>query len=401
MKNLFYLILLFTSFVQCGKEEVVVKPPVVTPVTPINVDCSKLRLKELANAANNSDFAIGIQFETNQRLDNEKFMDTVTTFEIDRVTTYTSMHDILSRNATTGALVYNFSKLDRELAYAESKGILLHAHCLFYPLSNVNTGVAQQYICADFMVNWPNETQAQKDEFRRITMEYIKTVTAKYKGRIKSYDITNELFNSVGAQNTWLRKRFTSDTEFYKFVADMFIAANEGDPTATYFYNDYGQENSPSKGGTIRNQLKAWIAAGVPIGGYGVQFHTFAGVNKINLENALAMAAETGLKIHISELDVSINQSDNVTSATPTMLQTQRVTFRNVVDAYKTKVPKAQQFGITMWDSSDEFTWFIKAGQRSVTNFEAPTIYSKDQLRKPAFYGFAEGLSGKLYNCGN
>ena len=91
-----------------------------------------------------------------------------------------------------------------------------------------------------------------------------------------------------------------------EFLTLAFKFAHEADPDAKLFYNDYNIENG-FKHGSSMVLLKRLIADGAPIYGVGIQGHwnsvtlPFAAVDK-----AIADYFSLGLKVSISELDVTI-----------------------------------------------------------------------------------------------
>jgi endo-1,4-beta-xylanase len=123
-----------------------------------------------------------------------------------------------------------------------------------------------------------------------------------------------------------------------------------------------------------------------------------------DIENALRLAASSGLRIHITELDVAINYADwdinNVSGGVKGLSafnndlhDRQKEMYRLVADAYRRIVPRNQQYGITTWDLCDKYSWL------NWNRWEAGTLYDVNYNRKPAFYGFLEGLSGKKIDC--
>lgn len=285
---------------------------------------------------------------------------------------------------------YRFSGADQSVADAQRSRRPLHGHCLLYALESV---------CPPFLINFEGTNQ----EFEAMVRDYLTVTLTRYKGRVQSYDLANELFAYHGnsADNTWLRRRFTSDQELWDFIGRCYHYAHAADPDALLFYADYGQESSRdnyAKGWAIAHQLFRWKKAGVPVHGYALHFHTNIYRPQQDLDRALTMAVQTGLKIHVSELDVSINWSDGdvasqksgvqgLTQATPDLLERQSETFRHIALAYRRLVPAQQQFGITVWDVGDGDSWL--ASQR----FEKPTLFDGHYRPKPAFYGFMRGLS--------
>jgi endo-1,4-beta-xylanase len=392
LKYFLLLITLSITLLSCKKN---------TVIEDTKLSGGALVLKDLANLASNADFNIGITLipYAAPTAEEKAFMDR-TAPEFDQTTLSNQMGAIVTRDGY-GVVNYNYTALDGYVDYATSKGLAMHLQCLFYPLTVYTTGESVPGFMPRFLPLLPNVTQQDKDYFKKIVMDYLTAVVTRYKGKIRGYVVINEVFkdNGTGANNTWLRRRFSSDAELYTFIGEMYKTCHAADPNAILFYNDYYQEESTAKGILIKNQLNAWLAAGVPISGYGLQFHTVAGKSKAAMQDALALAATTGLKIHMSELDVSVNNEDiHRGPITTSMLLAQRTTFKEAAEAYKTSIPKAQQYGITMWDTNDAKSWFIGAGLRPNTKFEASCMYDANYGRKPAYYGFAEGLSGKDYS---
>jgi endo-1,4-beta-xylanase len=290
----------------------------------------------------------------------------------------------------TGPGQYQFEGTDRAVAQAERSGQALHGHCLLYQLESV---------CPKFLMNFPGSNE----EFEALVRDFLSTTLTRYRGRVASYDLFNELYDHRGGKvrDSWLRRRFASDSELFDFAARCYAYAHEADPKALLFYNDYGQEHRTdfyAKGSTIAQQIRQWKRAGVPIHGYGIQFHTNIYRPQEDLEAALKLAVRTGLPVHISELDVSINWVDSdmvghkagaqgLSASTPELLQRQSETYRRIAQAYLRLVPPEQRFGITCWDLGDGDSWLAK--QR----FEEANLYDRDYQRKPAFYGFCQGLS--------
>jgi endo-1,4-beta-xylanase len=347
------------------------------------INCEDIRLKDLA------DFPIGVSFGNIQ---NKPETQDIILNETSRITSTEFFASIIWR----GENEFDFSKADIAVDYALSNGKEVHAHCLMYPTEIVNPG-------------WLRAYRGNNQQFEALVKNYITTTVSRYRGRIKAYDITNELFayNNSKVQPSWLRDRFSSDNEFFDFMGRCFKYAHEADPNALLFYNDYGQEYTNGnfeKGNAIVRQIQKWKQQGVPIHGYGLQMHTNIHRPIEDIERALELAASTGLLIHISELDVAINWAhwdvagvrggnQGVTQATADLLQRQKDMYRKVAQAYKKSVPQRQQYGITLWDTTDKYSWL------NWHRFEAGTLFDVDYQRKPAFYGFAEGLSGQIFDC--
>jgi endo-1,4-beta-xylanase len=348
-----------------------------------NLSCENLYLK------NASKFPIGLSFSNRQR---NTTSDQIILNEANQITSTEFFASKIWKNPQE----FDFTNLDQAVDFAMRSGKAIHAHCLMYPLESVNP-------------QWLQDFSGSNEEFETHVRNFITATVSRYKGKVRSYDITNELFqfNSSKVEQSWMRKRFNSDQEFFDFIGRCFKYAHAADPKALLFYNDYGQEftnNNHEKGRAIVDLLEYWKKTGVPVHGYGLQVHTNIYRKIEDIENALALASSTGLQVHISELDISVNWADfdntplnggiqGLSYVDEDLKMRQKDMYRQVAAAYGRVVPKKQQFGITLWDLTDKYSWL--KDQR----FEAGTMFDENYQRKPAFYGFMEGLSGKSFDC--
>jgi endo-1,4-beta-xylanase len=287
---------------------------------------------------------------------------------------------------------YHFGAAERAVQEAHDSRRPLHAHCLLYALESV---------CPQFLVHF----QGSNQEFEALVRDYLTVTLQHFRGRISAYDLSNELFAYQGGEvdNNWLRRRFGSDQELFDFIGRCYTYAHAADPAALLFYSDNGQEfrsQNYAKGWAVAHQLGRWKKSGVPIHGYGLHFHTNIYRPQEDIEEALRLAVKTGLKIHLSELDVSLNWCDfdlsdrpggvqNLQHSSPDLLRRQSETFERIAQAYVRRVPPAQRYGITLWDVGDGDSWL------AARRFEQATLFDEHYQPKPAFYGFMKGLAGE------
>jgi len=131
---------------------------------------------------------------------------------------------------------------------------------------------------------------------------YISTVVGHFKGKVKGWDVVNEAVLDDGS----LRK-----SKFYQIIGPDFIKlafefAHEADPNAELYYNDYSMANPQKREGVIR-MVKELQSEGVRIDGIGMQGHiglTHPDIDEF--EKSLEAFASLGVKINISELDLSV-----------------------------------------------------------------------------------------------
>ena len=91
-----------------------------------------------------------------------------------------------------------------------------------------------------------------------------------------------------------------------EFLTLAFKFAHEADPDATLYYNDYGIEAGPKHESSVV-LLKRLLKEGAPVHGVGIQGHWSTGrIPYDDLDKAISDYASLGLKVSITELDVTI-----------------------------------------------------------------------------------------------
>ncbi|GKT86526.1 glycosyl hydrolase family 10 protein [Colletotrichum tofieldiae] len=148
---------------------------------------------------------------------------------------------------------------------------------------------------------------------RNVIRTHVSTVVGRYRGRIRAWDVVNEIFNEDGT----LRSSVFSNVLGEEFVKIAFQAARAADPNCRLYINDYNLDRAGvSKVNLMRYYVDKWISEGVPIDG-------------------IARVTE----VAITELDIA---------GAPT------ADYNAVVSACLA-VPKC--VGITVWGVSDKDSW--------------------------------------------
>jgi endo-1,4-beta-xylanase len=165
------------------------------------------------------------------------------------------------------------------------------------------------------------------------------------------------------------KHEFYRPSLFYQICGEEYIQkafewAHAADPAALLFYNDYN-EIDPIKRGKIIKMVNELRAKGVPIHGMGLQAHwsIFSPTAEV-LDQTLSDFSKTGLKIHITELDVSVYKkedrrdripSDSLTAYTPEREAMQTELYQSIFAAFR----KYRTFiqSVTFWNISDRYSW--------------------------------------------
>ena len=257
---------------------------------------------------------------------------------------------------------------DYLVSYAQSNNKRIHGHTLNWHIS---------------LPGWVTNFVGDSTAWENMLKTHIQTVVTHFKGKVVSWDVVNEVFNDDGTvRNTiWVQKLG------FDYVARCFQYANQADPNAILFYNDYGHEYSAAKRTAIINFINGLKSRGIPIHGIGLQFHTTYTQSDANISAAITAAASTGLKVHLSELDIRVNLNLVPGLAfTSAMADQQAAKYKYITQAYKS-IPASQQFGITTWNVGDADSW-IPSWQGAP---DWPLPFDANYQRKPAYRGIVEG----------
>lgn len=228
---------------------------------------------------------------------------------------------------------------------------------------------------------------------KKFLKEYITAVVSKYKGKVSGWDVINEPLETRGKE---LRK-----TEWLKAIGPSYIsqaleAAHAADPNVDLFINDFNLERDTLKLNGLLALVEKLKSQNTPLTGIGFQMHYRMDIPDSLILKCLKKAASTGLKIHISEVDLIFNKHNDSISGgiqeyenySAEMAQAQANKFKNLVTLYHEAVPKAQRYGITFWGFNDRDTW-IKSFFKIK---DWPTLFDEQLEPKKAYWGFREGL---------
>ncbi|TZF85607.1 endo-1,4-beta-xylanase (plasmid) [Pedobacter sp. BS3] len=218
--------------------------------------------------------------------------------------------------------------------------------------------------------------------------DHIYTVVKRYKGKIYAWDVVNEAIDDDST-------KFLRNSAWYKICGDEFIAkafeyAHEADPQALLFYNDYNTER-PEKRERVYRLLKQLVDQGVPITGVGLQAHwSIFEPSAGELQTAIEKYASLGLKVQITELDVSVypweknmrsRRPGEQDSFTPELEERQREQYKMIFDMFRKY--KNIITGVTFWNISDRHTWLDNYPVPGRKNY--PLLFDQNLRRKQAY----------------
>jgi len=265
---------------------------------------------------------------------------------------------------------YRWENADYLVNFANQNNIRVHGHTLLWPSNNPA---------------WIRNYQGDKEAWDNLLKSHIQTVVKHFKGKVASWDVVNEAYESNGSlkKNIWLQKLGK------EYIEKSFQYAHEADPNVLLFYNDYGQEYSVAKREAILKMAKNLINKGIHIDGIGIQMHTALSIDNQKLINVINNMAKSGLKIHISELEVSLNSMSKAKLLDESLAKKQAEKYLVIFSSYS-KIPRSQQYGITTWNVSDK-----DAFSNSANSSRSPLLFDKNYNPKPAYKTLLKSLSNR------
>lgn len=306
---------------------------------------------------------------------------------------------------------YNWTNPDAIVNFAVQHHIKIRGHNLLWH------NQAPAWMFKDSLGN-----QVTKEVLLKRLHDHIKTVVSRYKGKIYAWDVVNEAIDDDSTK--YLRNSLWYKICGEDFIPKAFEYAHEADPNAKLFYNDYNSER-PGKRENIYKLLKKLVDAHVPIDGVGMQGHW-----KLNdpspelLRKALDEYASLGLKIQITELDITVRTfmprrrvvpaTDATTTPsaiptaqpapdpgyTPELEQKQVAQYKMIFDIFREY--KNVITGVTFWNVSDRYSWLDFRGGGLAGGAAAglatsrtirkayPLLFDENRQRKKAYYAVTD-----------
>ena len=280
----------------------------------------------------------------------------------------------------------------------------------------------------------PLTPQEKSDTLTWAMNKWVSGMMQATEGKVKSWDLINEAVAGDGNVNGFYPLQTAngnSKEDFFwqdYFTPEMYgpivekaardaYAAVEGTNPADLklFVNDYNLESDRDNNQKVKSLvywIDVWEKKGQELGyntkidGIGSQMHISYYENpqtleskKKGIQNMLKIMAATGKLVRISELDmgyVDAEGNDVTTAQLEKLPIDERVAkekamaeyYKWIIEQYFAIVPTAQQYGICQWSLTDAPT------DSSWRKGLPVGLWNLNYQRKPAYGGFADGLSG-------
>lgn len=268
-----------------------------------------------------------------------------------------------------------------------------------------------------FFEDEDGEPAAREDLIEQMR-EHIHKIVKRYKGDVKYWDVVNEAVdtrqivnedepvNPDGSTN-YVNEAFFRETPWFNIIGADFIElafrfAHEADPDAILIYNDFGMSDPVKVEFVIEHIVKPLKRKGVRIDAVGMQGHWHVDVPEIEqIKNAINELGSARVKVHITELDVSIlpraygymgadiNQRFELQDelnpyrdgAPVDMLEKQADRYKELFRLFDSESKYVER--VTLWGICDGDSWKNHFPVRGRTDY--PLLFDRGFEPKPAY----------------
>ncbi|HIV10761.1 MAG TPA: endo-1,4-beta-xylanase [Candidatus Faeciplasma avium] len=275
------------------------------------------------------------------------------------------VHPSLETDAAPGLKIYNF---------ARSNGILMRGHTLSWHGS----------------YPWGIFEQLTPEELEANTIEHYEFVSRTFPG-CYCWDVVNEAASDK-REDFYLRRTPYRDKFGDDYLIKLYRLARKYFPDAKLCCNDYNEFVPHKRDRILRivNELKAEGLVDV----IGCQCHVNVhlldkkdGFDEI--KRSYDLYAETGLKLHITEMDVNcVDWERRDEEITPEAV-------KNVAEVYSRLFEIFRQYkgvieNVTLWGVSNKHSWLNSFKLRGRTVKNQPLLFDDDYQPTEAFYRVTE-----------
>lgn len=267
---------------------------------------------------------------------------------------------------------FYFDELDEIVDFAEANGMRVRGHTLLWHNQN------PQWVLDLFAPG-----AATDEELLAILREHITTVVGRYAGRIAQWDVANEIVNDDA---TWRQGNPWIDRFGLEIVAEAFRLAHAADPTCELFLNDYNVEAVCPKSDVYYQLCRDYLAAGVPIQGFGMQGHLSMQYEyPETLRENIQRFTDLGLKVELTEVDIRFVLPPDGGEIPAETLEKQAQWYTRMIDD---ALANPGCTGFTIWGASDNYSWIpgLFKGEG------AATLFDSTMQPKPAYFAVEQAL---------
>jgi len=285
---------------------------------------------------------------------------------------------------------------DRFVQFAEKHGMIMRGHTLLWHNQ-----------VPDWFFTDPDDPSkpATREKLLERMENHIKTVVGRYKGKIHSWDVVNEVISdSNGLRGTsegsrWKEIIGDMDGDGYDsdYIELAFKFAREADPNAKLIINDYGLEAAGRKRTDMYDLIKRMLQKGIPVDGVGLQMHISVYSPSVKeIEECIELFASLkeynpDFTVEVTEMDVSVYRwMEQKKEITDELLEMQAEKYRDIFEVFKRQARKGNLSMVVLWGIADNDSWlhnFPIPGRG-----DAPLLFDTKLQAKPAYWAIINGI---------
>jgi endo-1,4-beta-xylanase len=268
---------------------------------------------------------------------------------------------------------FDFTEADRIADFARANGLKLWGHAFAWHLQT-----------PDWVFEDDGEP-ASPELLKKRLEDHIRTIVGRYKDITYGWDVVNEAISVK--EDEFLRPSKWFSILGEDFIEIAFRAAAEADPDMLLCYNDFGLAD-PVKMAKLERLLKGLQEKEVPIHLVGFQSHHniyYPPVGEIR--SSIEMVKSLGLKVAISEIDISVydfkdktfRYEDGLPSEIEIMQGLRFAEMLSLFQEYKGIIER-----VTFWDAFDATNWMSNHPVQGRKDYAG--LISRENRPKKAFH---------------
>lgn len=272
--------------------------------------------------------------------------------------------------------LYRWDATDEMIEFAEEHGLKVRGHTLIWH-SQLPPWI--------FVDNEGNDVS--RDVLLDRMKVHIQTIVGRYKGRVHSWDVLNEIFEPSDRREDGLRQSKWLEIIGPEYIDYALIWAHEADPDAKLIINDYNTHEY-GKRQKMYNLVVDLIERDIPIHGVGHQMHINVMSPSLGaIEQSVKDFADIGVMNYITELDMSIYSGDSTryTERPEGLIKLQGQRYKDIFEIFVNYSDHIES--VTVWGLSDDKSWLR---QHPIARQNWPLLFDEARRTKPAYWELIE-----------
>ncbi len=313
--------------------------------------------------------AIPTKFVEKGTIENEVVLKQYNVFTLENESKPVSVHPEEDR--------YDFSRVDKFVEFGEKNGVTLRGHTLVW-----------HQACPDWFFYDKDGNLVSEDVLLARLKEHVTTIVSRYRGRIRTWDVVNEVIIDEGG----MRESMWYKISGKNYIKQAFRWAREADPDARLLINEYNLESHDPKLDTMIDFVREMLEEGVPVDGIGLQMH----LNLLNTDmdklrsnvRKLAKLREIkpDLKFEVTELDLSCYKWEDMSEDVAWTDELHEQFRKKYTELFRFLIELSEEGildTVLFWGINDGNSW-LNGFPRRHKNY--PMLIARDFILKDAYY---------------